>query len=223
MYRLVGKPGFWLLWVVLIFGFCFARTGWDARKGLAELPIHGVVPEFILVDQAGSQFVASERLHGRIWVANFIFTRCPSVCPRLTQRMGEVQHRSRSLGDSFKIVSFSVDPEHDTPPVLAEFARKYRASRRVWSFVTGPRSVIHDTVVEGMKVAMGSEGSIEDPENVFHGTHVVLIDEKMRIRGYYDSEDDEGLDLLLRDAGLLANRMAFRGDSALPGAAPDPS
>ena len=76
------------------------------------LPVISRVPNFQLTDQYGQPH-GSDQLRGRVWVANFVFTRCPTICPELTRQMGKVQHRARGLGDAFRLVSFSVDPEHD--------------------------------------------------------------------------------------------------------------
>jgi len=201
----VSRPAFWLCWVLLVFGGSMTRAMVDASEPPPEFPVLGEVPEFQLIDQFGQTF-SSEKLHGKIWVASFLFTRCPTVCPTLAGNLFDVQHRTRNMGQGFHIISFSVDPEYDTPPVLAEFARVHRASHRVWTFLTGSPTEIHDTVVGGMKISMGSgEGSYEDPSEVFHGTHLVLVDTEMQIRGYYDSDDEEARTAMLSAAGYLGN------------------
>ncbi|HCP48237.1 MAG TPA: photosynthetic protein synthase I [Deltaproteobacteria bacterium] len=205
---IVSRPAFWLCWVILAFGGSMTRAMVDASEPPPEYPVLGEVPEFQLIDQSGEAF-SSESLHGKVWVASFLFTRCPTVCPTLAGNIFDVQHRTRNMGQSFHIVSFTVDPEYDTPPVLAEFAKTHRASHRVWTFLTGSPSEIQDTVVGGLKISMGSgDGSYEDPSEVFHGTHLVLVDTEMQIRGYYDSEDEEARTDMLSAAGFLANEAA---------------
>jgi protein SCO1/2 len=165
------------------------------------LPLLGQLGDFRMTDQDGQPFGSAE-LKGRVWVANFIFTRCPTICPLQTEKMGQVQHRARNLGNAFHIVSFDVDPEYDTPEKLKEYAGKHHVSPRMWSFVTGPYEGLEKTIVRDMKVSMGKD----ENRNVFHGTHVVLVDASMHIRGYYDVAKEAGVDQLMHDIGLLIAR-----------------
>ncbi len=201
---LVGNPYFWLLFTFFGMGIPIART---LRVALPKpLPILSTVPGFRLVDQNNEAF-GSEQLYGRIWVANAIFTRCPSICTESTQHMAEVQHRARGLGEHFHLVSFSVDPDHDTPAELLAYARTHRVSPRMWSFLTGSHQDLMTTLNQGLKIYMGKESTPgDDLMSIGHGTHFVLVDSKMRIRGYYDLSDQGVEDALLRDAGLLASR-----------------
>jgi protein SCO1 len=200
---LVGSPRFWILFVLIGVGFPMARA---MRQQLPPpLPVLGKVPAFMLIDQ-NSQPFGSPQLEGRVWLANFIFTRCPTICPVFTGKMAKVQHRARNLGESFHLVSFTVDPEHDTAAVLQDYARRNKVSPRMWSFLTGPREDIKKTVVDGLKVHMTKDGPDDDLMSIGHGSHFVLVDAQMQIRGYYDSANEESVNNLLRDAGLLANR-----------------
>lgn len=200
---LVGRPRFWVALLGLIFVLPLVRT---MRTRLPPpLPVLGLVPDFQLTDERGAPFGSAE-LRGRVWVADFIFTRCPTVCPLLTGKMRELQHRTRNLGGAFHLVSFSVDPDYDTPARLFEYARAQRASPRAWSFLTGSYDAVQKTVVDGIKVSMGRGTSEDEVRNIFHGSHLVLIDAGLHIRGYYDSADDARLGDLVRDIGLLVNR-----------------
>jgi protein SCO1/2 len=200
---LVGNPYFWLLFTLFGVGIPIARSLQVALP--KPLPVLSSVPDFRLVDQNNQPF-GSDQLYGRIWVANAIFTRCPSICTESTQRMAEVQHRARGLGEHFHLVSFSVDPEHDTPEELLGYARTHRVSPRMWSFLTGSRQALMSTLNEGLKIYMGKVTDGDDLMSIGHGSHFVLVDSKMRIRGYYDLSDPGAQDALLRDAGLLASR-----------------
>src|SRR5205823_2404785 len=135
--------------------------------------------------------------------SDFIFTRCPDACPLLTDRMGKIQHRARNLGTAFQLVSFTVDPEWDTPQRLLTYSRAHRASPRMWAFLTGPYDVIRHAVVDGMKLAMERGQSVADIGSIFHSSRVVLIDPQMRMRGTYDVSTDDGLDTLMRDIGMV--------------------
>ena len=128
--RWVGKICFWGFWVLLIASIPLRRS---FRGEVAEPPpVIGDVPAFEYTDQHGATF-GTEQLAGKVWVANFIFTRCTTVCPIFTDKMYQVQHRSKDLGDSFHLVSFSVDPEYDTPEVLKSYADKHGVNSRMWN------------------------------------------------------------------------------------------
>jgi protein SCO1/2 len=201
--RLFSQPLFWIALVVVMFVIPIVRAvSMPAPEPLPEL---ATIPEFTFTDQFGQPFGSAE-LKGKVWVADFIFTRCPSICPLITEKMRNVQHRARNLGDGFHMVSFSVDPEYDTPAVLAEYARKHKASQTRWTFVTGPFDDLRAHVEQGMKIAMGRDKPNDPLPSVTHGTHFVLVDQELRIRGFYDSSDEQRMKLLLRDAGLLMNR-----------------
>ncbi len=202
--RLVGRPAFWGLLLGVIFSWPIARA---VRTRLPPpLPELAALPRFELLDQEGRPF-GTKDLQGRVWAASFIFTRCATICPRITSRMVEVQRRTQQLAPAFHLVSFSVDPEHDTPARLAEYARAHRASPRLWTFLTGPEQAVKDAVVGGLKVSMGKEqGEGGGSEGIFHGSHLVLVDARGRVRGYYDPEDPDAVDRVVRDAGLLVNR-----------------
>jgi protein SCO1/2 len=221
--RFFVSPLFWILLVTFVCGGTIVRS---VRNRLpAAPPVLAQVGDFELIGQHGKPF-GSEQLRGKVWVADFIFTRCPTICPTLTERMFQVQHRSRNLSEAFHIVSFTVDPEHDTPEVLAEYAFKNRHTPRVWTYVTGERAEIHRIVVDDMKMAMGVEGDTSEPDNIYHGPHFVLIDQAMRVRGYYDTDHEGELNRLLQDAGLLANIGAHWGAplrTDVPGARPPAS
>lgn len=160
----------------------------------------GTLPAFELTDQLGRPF-KSGQLEGNVWVANFIFTRCPTICPASTAKMADIQKRSRDLGSKLRFVSFSVDPEYDTPERLRDFGERYDADPKTWSLLTGPLEVVKQTVIKGMKIAM--DGNTEAPASIVHGTHFVLIDAKMNIQGYYDYNRSRMISDLLRDARAL--------------------
>jgi protein SCO1/2 len=155
--------------------------------------------------------VNREALRGQVWVANFMFTSCPDVCPILTAKMAGV--RTRLVGDRVpvKIVSFSVDPATDTPAVLKQYAKERSADYPDWRFLTGPIDQIKQVVVDGFKQGLSSQpGAPGQPQAILHGSHFVLVDRDLYIRGYYAS-DDEGLLRLARDARILAAERGERG------------
>ncbi|HOQ44661.1 MAG TPA: SCO family protein [Bryobacteraceae bacterium] len=171
---------------------CALLAGCASRK---PLPVLGQVPEFTLTAQDGEPF-DSKSLEGKIWVSDFIFTTCPGPCPRMSSQMRWVGQQVADLPD-VRLVSFTVDPEHDTPPVLAEYAKRFGADPGQWHFLTGPSSVLQHIDREGFKLG-GVDGSLT------HSTRFVLVDRQRRIRGYYHTDDDEGLKQLVSDIRRLA-------------------
>ena len=175
-----------------------------------ELPRYGEVPAFSLQDAAGQPF-GTAQLDGRVWVADFIFTTCPSVCPRMTQDMSRLQTWlvNRALDGRVHLVSISVDPGRDTPARLAAYAQQFHARPGTWSFATGSQQAIEDAVVRGFKIAVSREkDDSEDGFAIVHGTKFVLVDGKRQIRGYYDSNDAASMAKLRDDVAALADGRA---------------
>lgn len=167
------------------------------------LPTLGRLPAFTLTSQHGAPY-GLESLRGHVWVADFFFTSCPSMCPRMTRQMAEIQSRLREAGDAVRLVSFSVDPEIDTPQRLRDYAARYGAGER-WVFLTGPTPEIKRVSEQGFRLAMGDAPSAANraPEvDIVHGGYFILIDRDAQIRGYYRN-DEEGLASIVRDANRL--------------------
>ena len=160
-------------------------------------PRLGQVPEFALTDQNGRPFTR-QTLAKKTWVAAFMFTRCPTICPRITQKMKQLQ---RKHGQKLWLVSFSVDPEHDTPEVLRAYAAKNGANLASWSFLTGDSEVIRKTAEKGFKLAVEGKVDTNAPDlGLLHGSHLVLVDGEGEIRGFYRTDDDTEIERLLADA-----------------------
>jgi protein SCO1/2 len=191
---------------VLVLGlgaFAAHRMSSTAEAG-AERGELGRVPSFVLTDQLNRK-VTDQDLRGSVWVANFVFTRCPSVCPMLTAKFQALQTKIGKL-PGVRYVSISVDPEYDTPQVLAEYGQRFSADATRWQFLTGPLKEIEKTVVNGFKIHMGkAEPSAGDPTliEIMHGEHFVLVDREGVIRGYYRADSD-GLRTLEHDVRDLA-------------------
>jgi protein SCO1/2 len=173
-----------------------------AMRPQPVLPVLGQVPSFHLVDAGGAAF-NSESMRGHASVVDFVFTRCPSSCPRLTARMAELQARLTTDGSGARLVSFSVDPENDTPPVLDAYARKAGADPSRWTFVTGPVDDVMRAVVLGFKVSAAKVATGANDYDVTHGDWFVLVDGKGAIRGYYPTEEAADFDRLVHDAERL--------------------
>jgi len=194
--------------IVLLFAGVFAATMAACREGRPRLPpMLFQLPPFQLVSHRGQPF-GTAQLAGKVWIANFIFTSCPSICPKLTREMAKVQSLVEELGDEVHLVSFSVDPQNDTPEKLAAYAARHGAGPR-WSFLTGPLDRVEEAVKKGFKLAMDrqvirvKEGRAErELFDITHGTRMVLLDRGAGIRGYYEA-NDAGIARLVADARLL--------------------
>jgi len=161
------------------------------------------VPDFTLTDQAGQPLRARD-LDGKIWIADFFFTSCPTICPVLTTQLKNLSHRLGDHGEDLRIVSFSVDPRTDTPETLSAYAQRFSLDTRHWSLLTGPPAEMR-RVVESFRVAMGEPQERQGGGyDIVHDTHFVLVDRTRHLRGYY-SHDGDGIDRLVRDASYLLN------------------
>ncbi len=141
-------------------------------------------PEFALFDSAGELFEDSA-LDGKIWVADFFFTSCGGPCPRMTAAMAELAEAYKDAPD-LRFVSYTVDPDTDTPERLAAYAERYGADTSRWHFLTGPNDEIQRIAVDGFKL-----GSIDNP--VIHSERFALVDRSGQIRGYFTGTDAEEL------------------------------
>ncbi len=185
-----------------------------------ELPpplpkFHQVAP-FRLTNEFNQPF-GTEELQGKVTIASFMFTACPTVCPGLMKNMQRIQKRVRGLGKNIALITFSVDPENDTPEVLHRYARTLHANPYVWNFLTGKREDLKKILIEGFKVPMGEEkvpitkpiGNDETTLwDIVHTGKLVLLDGQSFIRGLY-STDKDSINKLMIDVGLLYNRAVY--------------
>jgi protein SCO1/2 len=203
--KVVGSRLFWL--VFLIAGFTYPIYRSLNRILPPELPIIAHVPDFTLTSENGTPF-GSKELKGRIYLANFIFTRCPSVCPKMLTEIEKIQKRVKGTGQKVAIVTFTVDPDFDKPNVLFELARKRKANPYVWTFLTGEnKEEMFKLYRDGFKV-----GVEHDPKNLMdiaHSEKIVLVDGDNRVRGYYAFEE-HSINKLMIDVGLLINRPSTK-------------
>lgn len=161
------------------------------------LPVSDV-PDFRLFDQSGKPFGLAD-LKGKIWVANFIFTRCSGPCPAISSRMAELNKKIGRAGEGVELVSFSVDPEFDTPQVLAGYASHLGADPDRWKFLTGNKSEVDRIIIKGLLQPL-----MKEPDGTpAHSTRFVLVDREGKLRGFEDANDPEIVQKLLMDIGDL--------------------
>jgi protein SCO1/2 len=161
------------------------------------LPVLGEIPAFQLTSQQGATFDRAS-LNGHVWVADFIFTNCEGPCPRMTSHMHVLQGKTDA---AVKLVSFSVDPERDTPTVLSEYGKKFGADNSRWTFLTGDKQTLNMLDHDAFK--LGDLGPQMD-----HSTRFVLVDKKGHVRGYYGIADGNPVDRIAHDAARLEKEDA---------------
>jgi len=184
---------------------------WNSGGRIAP-PVIAAVPSFHLVDQTGNAY-GSDDLRGKVWIASFIYSTCPGPCPRVVERMGHVRDQ---IGDEIdlRLVSFSVDPQTDTPEVLAEYGKQHDIDPQRWHLLTGPVDDVVTLIRKGFMLALQRSDAPEAAKlatdgPVIHSTRLVLVDRSGRIRGYYETNDPDDMTRLVADARtLLRNKAA---------------
>ena len=173
-----------------------AVSACSSHRALDE---YGAVPEFTLTAQDGRPFLSSA-LAGQIWIADFIYTTCTGPCPRMTSQMREVQDAILKIPDA-KLVSFTVDPARDTPPVLADYAKTHGALPERWYFLTGAPATLQKLDRDAFKLG-NVDGTLE------HSTRFVLVDRQAHIRGYYDTSESSAIPKVIADLRELARQRS---------------
>ena len=160
---------------------------------------HKVRP-FRLTNQFGRE-VSLDEFKGRIIIANFIFTSCPTICPTLTRNMKRLQDAFRKTDTLVRFISFTVDPERDTPERLKAFGDRHRIDHDTWWMLTGPKREIYDIGLNEFKANIAQAASADT--NFIHTDKFFLLDKDRVVRGWYPGLDSARLDEVIRDVVLL--------------------
>jgi protein SCO1 len=170
------------------------------RPSSRKLPVLGTVPDFSFTAETGLP-VQKGGLTGKIWIADFVFTRCAGPCPTMSEIMRQLQVATRSLaGGDVRLISITVDPAHDTPRVLASYGAKYGSNPDRWSFLTGEPSAVENFITKGMFLGLSKDG---DGVPV-HSQKFVVVDREGYIRAYHDLAPAEKLiPQIVDDIGAL--------------------
>lgn len=160
----------------------------------APPPVLGQLPSWSLVDDDGRPF-GSDDLKGQVYIVSFFFTRCTSICPVIMRGMARLQQGYEARGDEgIRLVSVTVDPEHDTPEVLRAYGKELSVHPARWTLVTGDSEKVRALVVDAFKTPLEpAPPDAPGPMEIAHSGKVVLVDGSGGIRGYYDT-DEMGLD-----------------------------
>ena len=199
--RLFVKKSFWVIFWLIFFSYPLVQS--INRKLPEPLPVYGVVPSFNL-ETEDSLRIKSDDLKGKIYIANFMFASCPTACPKNLEQVKKIQKRVRGVGQKIAILSFTVDPENDSPKRLFKLARKWKANPFIWKFVTGEKNQLVSLLTKGFKVPVGDKEYSKNVYDIAHSEKVVLVDQEGQIRGYYSLGKDD-INRLMIDVGLLAN------------------
>lgn len=208
-------PALTLLVIVAVFSMqaisAPTHSKHDLESSLADqhLPQIGSIAPFQLIERSGSS-INQEHLAGKIWVADFMFTSCTAECPLMALEMQKIQ--AAFVNETrVKLVSFTVDPEVDTPEVLRQYAEQLSASEQGWLFVTGVRKALYALAIDGFKLPVqdlqadhhhtdehtGHTSMTQLSAPFLHSQKFVLVDQNLKIRGYYDSTDSEAMSQLI--------------------------
>ena len=173
------------------------------KRAVAPLPpVLSAVPDFRFAEARGGE-VTGGSLRGRVWVADFIFTTCGSACPRMSAEMAKLQRETSDL-PSVALVSFSLDPERDTPERLVAHAEEFGADPSRWRFLLGPDPEIQRLARETFFLATTPGNPAAGEERIIHSDRFVLVDAEGNLRGTYSSSDESAMQRLRRDLRRLA-------------------
>lgn len=189
------------------------RSAYTAGRG-PTLPELWDSPAFTLANERGSM-TSEQELRGKVWIADFIFTTCTAVCPRITATMVRLQ--SRLLDPRLRFVSFSVDPEHDTVAALASYKKSWNAADTRWTLLR-PTPAGLDHISQTMRVALEPSGDVKNP--ILHTSLFFLVDPAGKVRGVYNSSDDLAQQRLIDDVGTLLSTLPPSIDPAPPTSEP---
>jgi len=192
----------WVILILVLIGILGVSAWKWFKQGtmFRSLPVYGKLPDFEFTERAGNT-VGSRKLGGKVWIADFIFTRCAGPCPMMTWNMSQLQTMLQDV-DDVRLVTFTVDPEFDTPQVLTEYARRFQAGKDRWFFLTGKTDAIRKLAQENFKLTAVQHIS-PDENDILHSTHFILVDAKGYIRGYYNSADPEVFSRIVADVRKL--------------------
>jgi protein SCO1/2 len=195
--------------------FFILRTGTNNFKRLPILgpktvaeglqdTIYHTIPAFSFTNHLGQE-VTNKDYEGKIYVADFFFATCPTICPKMAVNMLELQKHFYDRSD-FRLLSHTVNPEHDSVDVLYDYSRKVYAIDSIWNFVTGPKDSIYSIAFKGY-FANAMEDEVA-PGGFLHSSNLFLIDREGRIRGVFDGTSPSEVNSLM-DAIVILYREEY--------------
>jgi protein SCO1/2 len=202
--------------------FVYAFFIYDKTKPIRYLPIYGekeyeskngktdtiyhTIPNFSFTNQNGKT-VTQKELNNSVYVADFFFTTCHSICPIMSTQIQRVAEKFKGNSE-VKFLSHTVDPETDTVEQLNRYAIEHKANVNQWMFVTGDKKELYDIARTGylLDASIGDGG----PDDFIHTQNFALVDKDNRIRGYYDGTNTKEVDQLITDIDLLLAEYHYK-------------
>lgn len=161
--------------------------------------IHHTIPDFSFVNQNG-ETITQETTKGKIYVADFFFTTCGSICPKMSSQLAVVQEKLKEMNDVL-ILSHTVNPENDSVEVLKAYAKEYGALDGRWHLLTGDKKELYDIARNGYMVnALEGDGG---PDDFIHSEKFILVDKNRNVRGIYDGTDTKDVLRLVDEIKVL--------------------
>ncbi|MFL9483075.1 SCO family protein [Chitinophagaceae bacterium LWZ2-11] len=209
----ISRSGYWLIGLVIVLPLiAYIGVYWYEHK-YNTLPIYAknnleatgvqdaaTLPAFSFTDQNQHQF-GSAAIKNKITIAHFFFASCPSICPKMMREMERVQDKY-GKDEDVMLLSFTVDPEHDTPERLCDYGKVYKVGDK-WKLLTGDKKTLYWFARKGLYItATDGDGG---PTDFIHSDRIVLLDHKQQIRGYYNGTSDKEVNLLINDIKKLKN------------------
>jgi protein SCO1/2 len=205
--------------ILLIISIGLSIISCNSSESIQKLPIYGnretvnrevdgktvtdtiyqTIPDFKFVNQEGDS-IGTSNLEGKIYVADFFFTSCPSICPGMQRNMLKV-HEQFKDDNNFKLLSFTIDPKHDTIPVLKKYAENLGADSKQWWFLHGKKEEVYQLAKDGYLVTAKEDAAA--PGGLLHEGYFILVDTQRRVRGAYDGTDEKQVDKLIQDIRIL--------------------
>jgi len=161
--------------------------------------VFNTIPAFSFINQEGKT-ITEKDYQGKIYIADFFFTTCPSICPKMTTTLTMVQEKLKGEKD-FGILSHTIDPQYDNPEILKAYAQKNNADTRTWNFVTGDQDEIYD-ICENHYMAYAKKDSLAEGGYI-HSGFLILVDKNRFVRGAYDGTRPEMADSIAADVKRL--------------------
>jgi protein SCO1 len=188
----------------LVRTFRWSPSSNQSQGELEMLGEYGEVHDFALTERGNRQVTRAD-LHGKVWIVDFFYTECPDTCPLQSANMARLQDALAQEPDVC-LVSISVDPEHDTPEVLAAYATRYGADPHRWLFLTGAKDAIYRLAIDGFHLGIVDRDEHASPNpdrKLIHSFRFVLVDRQAQIRGYYHGTDWASLDRLQANVKIV--------------------
>jgi protein SCO1 len=162
--------------------------------------IYHTIPDFSFTNQYGKQVTNADFAGEKIYVSDFFFTSCPTICPKMKTQMNRL-YKHFNDNNSVAFLSHTIDPRHDTVPVLQEYAKDLGVSGNQWQFVTGEKEKIYEVGLKGYMATAKEDSTAEG--GFIHSGAFILVDKKQRVRGIYDGTKPDEIDKLQDDIEIL--------------------